>query len=433
MLCSVKNDQSLIHSEILIWERRIFGCGILIKINFDPIHNLQHGITPQNNLNVQINSLNSNKVSDLFKQNAIVQESNIKALSKTLEYHDTSNTLSNHTPANISGLQKNRSLSYLIDENALNKVLNTNIWELNLRKTLSDLQTRLYDNPLIKFRIGGRAIYSASQIVRAKSSQTIEESSQTRDQMYIKESDTDDLGNNEVIEDESSETVNEIQTVNDEVVNQLTKNINKDNSKEKIIQLIDDFSELNANYEFNNTGCEEIPDSISFGENIKSEDLISLFPTPILYNEDKNGERYIKAPLREVARHSRFEDLTKALIKTLNYQLIKPLKSKRNNMDSFEDPMAILPENILKKAEDDRALVEEQISKMYEKIIGLNNENRKISFFDLIISPDVDGIVRTLLYVLHLVNRKKIQLWQESDEELNNSSNSVSNIIIKPV
>jgi chromatin segregation and condensation protein Rec8/ScpA/Scc1 (kleisin family) len=57
--------------------------------------------------------------------------------------------------------------------------------------------------------------------------------------------------------------------------------------------------------------------------------------------------------------------------------------------------------------------VELQISKIYSQICELYQHDQHVSFLHVIISPDADGIVRTLLYLLHLTNRKQIELWQK--------------------
>ncbi len=70
------------------------------------------------------------------------------------------------------------------------------------------------------------------------------------------------------------------------------------------------------------------------------------------YNVDESGQRFLRSPIREIYRKITFQDLGKALYKTLSYQL----KGKRTQLTEKGDceSTPILPESILKKAEEDR-------------------------------------------------------------------------------
>ena len=62
---------------------------------------------------------------------------------------------------------------------------------------------------------------------------------------------------------------------------------------------------------------------------------------------------------------------------------------------------------------------------MHQRIITLFTNDQPVPFLTLIITADPDGIVRTLLYLLQLVNRKKVELWQkipDTDEATTNSA-----------
>ena len=110
---------------------------------------------------------------------------------------------------------------------------------------------------------------------------------------------------------------------------------------------------------------------------------------------DESGQRFLRSPIREIYRKITFQDLGKALYKTLSYQL----KGKRTQLTEKGDceSTPILPESILKKAEEDRALVELQISKIYSQICELYLPDQPVSFLRVIVTPNIDGIVRTLL------------------------------------
>jgi len=146
----------------------------------------------------------------------------------------------------------------------------------------------------------------------------------------------------------------------------------------------------------------------------RDKELASSFSTYPFYYEDRHGLRYIASPVRKIYRKINIDDLGKALIKTLNYQI----KSSNRKISNRTLISSILPDNILKRAEEERALVELHIKNMLKRINSIFKENfQPVSFLSLIITPDAEGIVRTLLYLLQLVNRKQAELWQIIDED----------------
>ena len=146
----------------------------------------------------------------------------------------------------------------------------------------------------------------------------------------------------------------------------------------------------------------------------RDKELASSFSTYPFYNEDRHGLRFIAPPVRKLYRRINLDDLGKALIKTLNYQI----KSSNRKISRRNLASSILPPNILKKAEQERALVELHIKNMLKKInTNFSENNQPVSFLSLIITPDAEGIVRTLLYLLQLVNRKQAELWQIIDDD----------------
>ena len=101
--------------------------------------------------------------------------------------------------------QKPADIQSLINESDLSKVISKNPWGINIKKTLEDVQKRIYNSQEIKFRIGGRIIYSASQIVSAKSNLVIKDSFETKDVLLINESDEEDLGSPEELDEDVME------------------------------------------------------------------------------------------------------------------------------------------------------------------------------------------------------------------------------------
>jgi len=78
-------------------------------------------------------------------------------------------------------------LNALINDVELKRVIHDNPWEINVKQALDNFRKRIYDNSEIKFRIGGRLIYSASKIVHAKSNLVIKESNEAQEDLIINE------------------------------------------------------------------------------------------------------------------------------------------------------------------------------------------------------------------------------------------------------
>lgn len=67
----------------------------------------------------------------------------------------------------------------------------------------------------------------------------------------------------------------------------------------------------------------------------------------------------------------------------------------------------------MKEAEENHALIEEQIQQLFQTIQKRYQPDEPISFLYLVLSPEPEGIVRTLLYLLQLVNRKKLKFGKK--------------------
>ena len=257
--------------------------------------------------------------------------------------------------------------------------------------------------PKLNFELVERAIYSAFQIVRVKSVLTVEESQKTQENLRITEIDADDLGN----EDNLAEGMDSSE--NQDFLNEfrLPSDTTNDSPLGKLVDAI--------SFLTNPEDMRSVPGFENVVGNAEScAQLVSMLKSREyhLYDQDRTGKRFLKSPLRQINRHLQFEDLTEALLNTLNYQIRHPPKMRSGPGSLHPSIKDILPENIIKKAEDERGLIEDQINNMFEKVKHLYSPEHPVSFFQLIVSPDIDGIVRTLLYLLHLTNRKKIELWQ---------------------
>ncbi len=300
------------------------------------------------------------------------------------------------SPASAAFLldQKPAELNALINDKELSKI-KKNPWEINVAKTISNFQNRIYANSDIKFRIGGRVIHSTSRIVNAKSNLILRKSVETQQVL----DDVEEQNDQDSLDDmESWESMNDI------------------------LGDYSNFDDNNMNGHFD-ANSEELKAYIQK----RNEELTQNVDMSPFYNVDRTGQRFLSAPIRKVFRKVDFADLGQALSKSLTNQLRRPSGRSSRRIKRIVDASEILPEHLLKNAEADKALVEEQIQKLFMQIErDYSFEKEPVPFLKLILTPDPDGIVRTLLYILQLVNRKKIDVWQQFEETETPESSQVS-------
>ncbi|MHA1857096.1 MAG: hypothetical protein ACTSYY_13725 [Promethearchaeota archaeon] len=377
----------------------------------------------------EINSefINGNSKNMLNK----IPEAKKKIIHSQKDLIKTQNPLENGAKT-IGNIQKHSAMFFqgpaelnaLISESELKRVIHNDPWEINIENALNNFKKRMYENSDIKFRIGGRLIYSASKIVHAKSNMVIKESHETQDELNINElegnefdelDEFDDLdGNNEYDENTENYGKGELRSAN---LNNILAGLKQQNDITFAKSLV-------------------TPNDIALYKVERDRELARSFSTYPFYSEDRNGNRFIAPPIRKIYRRINLDDLGKALIKTLHYQ-IKSSNRRSSELSRKNLASKILPENILKKAEEERALVEFHIDNMLKKIQNIFKEDpQPISFISLILTPDTDGIVRTLLYLLQLVNRKQVELWQIVDDQSNDNNIKESagiDIFITPI
>ena len=341
----------------------------------------------EKNIEIQVNQENKIKSEYLDLKNIDTKRLEIRNQAKSISKIQKKSALFTQSPAELNAL---------INDVELKRVIHDNPWEINVEKALENFRKRIYDNSEIKFRIGGRLIYSASKIVHAKSNLVIKESNEAQEDLKINELEGE--GFDELDENDDSDYIE-----GDDENAELNSN--------NIAGILSVFSHKKGNSSnFNLPNSETIA---TYKAN-RDKELASSFSTYPFYNEDRNGLRFIAPPVRKIYRRINLDDLGKALIKTLNYQI----KSSNRKISRSNLASSILPPNILKKAEQERALVELHIKNMLKKInTNFSENNQPVSFLSLIITPDAEGIVRTLLYLLQLVNRKQAELWQIIDDD----------------
>lgn len=307
--------------------------------------------------------------------------------------------------------QKSADLGLLLNHEKLSSIISDNPWEINIKATLDTFQRRIYQNSEIKFRIGGRILYSTSQLINAKSTSIIHDSQQAQDDLLEQEVSPEDFEDFDEFQDDlSGETVEDLNSILGGANNLFGFNVSEANYEEKIQNYLKS----------------------------RNEELAQNVSTSAFFHEDREGKRFLSSPMRKVYKKIEFAELGTALIKSFHRQ-IRSANLKKNKLNPNIGIGNILPENILKKAEEQRALVEEQIQKLLDRVYEKFSNDEPVSFLSLLLSPDAEGIVRTLLYLLQLVNRKKLEIWQQVESDANLSSSegedpedSGMNIFITP-
>ncbi|WP_457557791.1 hypothetical protein [Candidatus Harpocratesius sp.] len=312
--------------------------------------------------------------------------------------------------------QKAADLGILLNNDEFSDIIKQNPWQIDIKTTLEKIQQRIYKNSEIKFRIGGRVLYSTSKLIHAKSDSIIKDSHHTQEI----------LEENEVIEED----------FHDFDENFEDDNFDKDFLKKVSLNAILGKKELEISKFKGNINSDS---NISQYLHERDSELAKYISTNAFFKQDRNGNRYLASPMRKVYRKVDFSELGNALIKTLKYQIRSSSKNyKRKYININEDQ--IFPANILKEVEENHALIEEQIQQLFQTIQKRYRANEPISFIYLVLSPEPEGIVKTLLYLLQLVNRKKIEIWQKiPEDESKNHANFSSyddsgiNIFITPI
>ncbi len=357
-----------------------------IKPEFD-VGNKKHSFIGENEADVEKTIENQTKSGHIDLKNIHKKRHEISNQAKIIGRIQKKGALFTHGPAELNAL---------INDVELKRIIHDNPWEINIKNALDNFRKRIYKNSEIKFRIGGRLIYSASKIVHAKSNLVIKESNEAQEDLIINELE--------------GEEFDELDEYNDSDYNESDDEINEldSNNIAGILSAISHQKNISSNFDPSNS------ETIAEYKANRDKELASSFSTYPFYYEDRHGLRYIASPVRKIYRRINLDDLGKALIKTLNYQI----KSSNGKIYKKNLASSILSANILKKAEEERALVELHIKNMLKKINTIFKENfQPVSFLSLIITPDAEGIVRTLLYLLQLVNRKKAELWQIIDDD----------------
>ncbi len=295
----------------------------------------------------------------------------------------------------------------------LDKKIKDDPWGLKIRSTLVNYLRKVNQYQLYNFKVHGRILYSASYLLRVQSNYVIEESRETQDE--IAQAEVQDLKEiSEPLDDDYGDpeadnwSGNEFFKIDPEMSSEMGVG-----SEENC--LVSDFFDL---VELCN---------LPFGMDKNRIDRVESNATAIqeiLIETSSDGEPFLASPKRLPYQKVTFSELAQAL----NDVLQKSRNSLRaeHSKPKISRELPVLPANFLQKAEEERAKNEHMRKRVFERICELSQEE-PVLFLNLIPEPTPLGIVRTLLSILHLTNKKKIDLFQDPT-----SDGSVKGILIAP-
>jgi hypothetical protein len=300
----------------------------------------------------------------------------------------------------INYLQSN-SYSPLLNYQALVKSVRRDVWSYELKSMLRGFINDIHElKQNLKFKVSGKILGSSTYILKTKTNTIINTSIETQDD--IKEAQTTESKENDNSSFEYYDEEGELFDAFDELEseNLLSEEQKALLKEEKIKRALNlDVSELN--------------------------------------HKIKNKTNRLNNPPKLIYKKVELKDLANALNAVLKRKdtagtIIKP---KKNLVDSSKLPY--LPEKFIANQEKKRANFENRIKIFYET---LNNQydGEPIQFLSLVNQPTPRALVETLLYVLHLINHKKIELWKQYNEVNGNlkeniSENSGQNLFLSPI
>ncbi len=344
---------------------------------------------------------------EIKNQNLQKQEDSlVHSLKKSMI--STPNTLNGFSEDCISGFYD----SLLINEEKMRKLVEKNPWDVDINQPLDEFLGHVKRSGNVNFRVGGRILHSASHVVRVKSDVMVNDSANVRDTFQACENESDQCQ-----EDGSLNYEEELMNEAFELIEQTTESENFEHS---------DNTSATGRKQTNKTkkglSDEELIKAINSRENI-------LVPT--------NRCLYSKIELSELS-HSLDLVIKNRLLrdrKNKNKESIEQVSNK--NMNDTPKNL-VLPTNFIKNKEEARMFMEQMIESTLEKIKSLY-QGEPIPFYRLIDEKTKDGVVHCLIYLLHLGNRRKIDLYQKiiENSDLENGQkrkrNGADSVIIPQV
>ncbi len=319
------------------------------------------------------------------------------------------------------------SYGMLMNKQGLSRVLQRNIWSVELKSLLKDFSRDI--NQLhgdLKFKVSGKVLNSSTYVLKRKTHTLINNSLDTQEE--IEEINDDPILAEEELDcDVDFEYDDECSDLSDG--DYIFDNNNDDNYDSDDDEIFEAFAELEAL----NLLDEEQKKSF---EEEKIKRVLSLDIAELDKKlKDKVKILNVLAP-KPKFRRLNLKDLSDVIKDVLENgeQIVK--KQKHSRKRELKGKLPFLPEKLIANAEKKRADFKKRISQFYNEICNQFN-GEPVPFLKLIKEPTVEALVDSVMCLLHLINHQKIELWQTYENNKNevNSENSDNgqNLYIAPI
>ncbi|MHA1733466.1 MAG: hypothetical protein ACTSU5_16075 [Promethearchaeota archaeon] len=298
-----------------------------------------------------------------------------------------------------------------INPGQLEKRVKRDPWALQIRSTLANYLRLVNRYEYFNFKVHGRMLLSASQILRVQSNHVVQASAAAQEDIIQFESEGTLAGGFDEFDSDPREGGPSLDEAG----------FNRGFELEP-----DDYSFPGESWDHPGAGKDSSSRDSVFSNffalvDSGAESNATLTPAgnagplgsaSVLNGGKPRATRCLAQPRRLPYRKITFAELATALKDVL---VRTSRKRPGGTSRKFSKEFPVLPTNLLQKAEEERARNEHLRKRIYERIVELSGD-APVSFLDLVVEPTPLGIVRTLLSILHLVNRKKIDLFQEQGD-----------------
>lgn len=149
-----------------------------------------------------------------------------------------------------------------------------------------------------------------------------------------------------------------------------------------------------------------------------------------------NREITLKSPKNLIYKKIDLNDLALALNDVM--KLKNKSKSIKKSVKETQKQIDFLPKSLIQNKLEKRESLSVRINNFYDKLVS-NYKDEPLSFIHLIGKPTRQNLINTLIYILHLSTKKKINIWQDlnyfkSDNvEEEDNAHTVNCIYISPI
>ncbi len=279
-------------------------------------------------------------------------------------------------PARDIEFWRDRDFSPLVNHEDLKKVAKDDPWQYEVASRLRSFLMRMESRKIVNFRVSGIVLHSASVLCRAKSQTMVDKGAEMQESLAETDHVADESGEEQCPLDASMETC---------TIDELAFTPDGDIKAEAIAA--------------GNVDIDKVLDSIAAGRGsmnrFLSREKLARFNTP---------KRVVAKPLT-------MADLSLALNDALAGKF-------RRKATRAEVKQVTLP-NALRNSYGEELKIETLIPEIDAKVReGFVNGGNPTSFVTLFEDLSTIYIVKTFMAILHMINRKMVEVWQKGDGEI---------------